>query len=151
MADDRPGTPAVDARAQPESEPRASPASDRRAILIVERDRAEVERIASILGEAGHVVLKATSGRAALRLVVDSTSGPALLICAIEMPEMSGIELAARLTALRPSVRVVLMATDPQSVERAHDRLTLVHGVLLKPFTPDALREAAAAALTADL
>jgi two-component system response regulator DesR len=75
---------------------------------------------------------------------------PGLLICSIDMPEMSGIELAARVTAARPRVRVLLLAVDPGSVERARERSPLVRGVLLKPFTTDELCAAAAVALAGD-
>ncbi len=60
---------------------------------------------------------------------------------------MSGIELAARLTAARPGVRVILMSADPQVAERARAHVAQVQVVLLKPFTDQELQAAAAVAL----
>jgi len=155
MSEDRPGTPAAETLAHEATEgatrlPATHPPTTRRPLVIVDDDAPGVARIARILAEADQPVITATSGRSALRQVIESGAEPGLLICAIEMPEMSGIELAARLTAARPEVRVLLMSADPRSVERARERLTLVHGVLLKPFTPDELGVAVAAALAFD-
>jgi CheY-like chemotaxis protein len=63
------------------------------------------------------------------------------------MPGMTGIELAARLTAARPDVRVIFMTGDAESANRARDRAGFVDAVLLKPFTTAELREAVRAAI----
>jgi len=120
-------------------------------VVVVDDDPAIVARIARILAEAGYPTITATGGRSALRQVFGSSLAPMLLVCAIEMLEMSGIELAARLTAMRPGVRVLLISADPRSVERAREHLPLVHGVLLKPFSPAELAEAIASALAHEL
>lgn len=156
MSEDRPGTPAAETHAHEATEGGARlPATSlpairrpviRRPIVVVDDDPGSVARIARILAEADQSVITATSGRSALRQVFDSSEAPGLLICAIEMPEMSGIELAARLTAARPGVRVLLMSADPVSVERARGQVSLVHGVLLKPFSAEELRAAVASA-----
>jgi two-component system cell cycle response regulator CpdR len=147
MTDDRPGVPALDGSAPSRgpTAPRAPAGAS--PVVVADDDRANVARIARILGEAGHPVFLATGGRSALRQVLASSVSPALLVCAIEMHEMSGIELAARVSAARPGVRVLLLSADPRSVELARDRTTLVHGVLLKPFTTDELWAAIRAAL----
>jgi CheY-like chemotaxis protein len=60
----------------------------------------------------------------------------------IDMPGMTGIELAARLTAERPAVRVIFMTGDTASAQRARDRAAaFIAAVLLKPFTTAELRE----------
>jgi len=155
MAADRPGTPATETHAHsttvggPTLHATGLPAS-RRPIVVVDDDPASVARIGRILVEAGHPTITATGGRSALHQVFGSSLEPVLLICAIEMSEMSGIELAARLTAARPGVRVLLISADPRSVERAREHLPEVDGALLKPFSSDELREAVAAALAHD-
>ena len=50
------------------------------------------------------------------------------------MPGMSGVELAARLRALCPGLRVVMMTGDPSSAEIARAHETIVDTVLLKPL-----------------
>jgi len=155
MSEDRPGTPATETRAHPTTEGGPTlhatglPAS-RRPIVVVDDDPASAARIGRILVEAGHPTITATGGRSALHQVFGSSVEPVLLICAIEMSEMSGIELAARLTAARPGVRVLLISADPRSVERARAHLPEVDGALLKPFSSDELRGAVTAALAYD-
>jgi len=156
MSEDRPGTPETETHAHATTvdgprPPSTSVPAIRRPIVVVDEDPANVARIARILAGAGHPTITATGGRSALRQVFGSSLVPILLICAIEMSEMPGIELAARLTVTRPGVRVLLMSADPRSVERARERLPLVHGVLLKPFSPHELGEAVAAALAREL
>jgi CheY-like chemotaxis protein len=56
-------------------------------------------------------------------------------LTAIELPAMTGIELSARVRALRPSTQVVMMTADRASAEAARDRPDLVGWVLLKPIT----------------
>ena len=160
MAEDRPGRPATETHGHAMTEGDTSlPATAleamklpavRRPIVVVDDDPGSVTRIARILAEAGRPTITASGGRSALRQVFGTSLEPILLICAIEMSEMPGIELAARFTAARPGVRVLLMSADPRSVERAQEHLPLVHGVLLKPFSPDELRDAVAAALAHD-
>ena len=50
------------------------------------------------------------------------------------MPGMSGVELAARLRALCPGLRVVMMTGDPSSAEIARAHESIVDTVLLKPM-----------------
>jgi CheY-like chemotaxis protein len=114
---------------------------------VVDGDRPECSRASRILGDAGFEVISAGDGRAALRQVFAISETPSLLLCAVELPGMSGIELAARLCAARPGVPVILTSPDPATVERARQHTPLVRAVLLKPYTTDALRAATAEAL----
>jgi CheY-like chemotaxis protein len=116
-------------------------------VVVVDGDRPECSRTCRILGDAGFEVIGAADGRAALRQVFATSETPCLLVCAIELPGMSGIELAARLCAARPGVPVILTSPDPATVERARQHTPLVRAVLLKPYTTDALCAAAAEAL----
>lgn len=146
MPDDRPGTPAAE-RVSPTAEGGLVMPATLGTVVVVDEDRREVQRISRILGEAGHPVIAATDGRAALREVFGSNVEPGLLICGIEMSAMSGIELAARLSLARPGLRVLLLSPDPDAVERARTHQAMVHGVLRQPFSREDLRTAVAAAL----
>ena len=118
-----------------------------RAILVVADDAGVRESVASALVGRGHDVITATSGREALRAVYTTSATPALLVSDIDLPAMSGIELAARVSAERPGIRVVLMTARPDSADLARGRPSLVAGVLLKPFSLDDLLDAVDAAL----
>jgi CheY-like chemotaxis protein len=95
----------------------------------------------------GYEVTVASGGREALRAMYAESASPALLVTDIDMPGMTGIELAARLTAERPAVRVILMTGDVASAERARGREAFVAAVLLKPFSAAELRDAVRATI----
>lgn len=147
MSDDRPGTPANGPRTQPSPEAGIASRPPRGPVVVVDGDRAECSRACRVLGDAGFEVISAGDGRAALRQVFATSETPSLLLCAIELPGMSGIELAARLSAARPGVRVILTSADAAAVERARQHTPLVRAVLLKPYTTEALRAATVEAL----
>lgn len=128
--------------------PEPETGSGQRRVLVVDDEPAVRGFVAAALRASGYEVVEAADGREAMRAIYAGSTTPAVLITDIEMPVMGGIELAARLTAERPRMRVVLMTGRPDSVAPALDR-AIVTGVLLKPFTADALRAAVTRALSA--
>jgi CheY-like chemotaxis protein len=106
---------------------------------VVDDDPAVLEFVERVLRRAGAEVIAVGSGGAALRAIADGVSNPTTLLTAIELPAMTGIELSARVTALRPGIQVVMMTADPASAEAARERPDLVAQVLLKPVTADDL------------
>lgn len=121
---------------------RPSPSADGFRILVVDDDPSVRRFVTRVLRRAGAEVTEAGDGREALRAIADGRTKPALLITDIEMPSMSGIELAARATSLRPGLRVVLMTGSPASAETARQHASQVESVLLKPIGPAELLEA---------
>lgn len=103
------------------------------AVLVVDDEPVVRAFVARILTLAGMEVAVAASGREALRLVADGRLRPAVVVTDIEMPEMTGIELAARLLALRPAIRIVMMTGDPERAAAARGHPSIVDEVLLKP------------------
>jgi len=55
------------------------------------------------------------------------------------MPGMNGRELARRLAAVRPQLRVLFMSGYTQNVIAHHNVIDAGLVLLQKPFTPDAL------------
>ncbi len=113
-----------------------------RPILVVDDEPSVRAFVRDALQGAGYEVVVAADGAAALRAVYGESRAPALLLTDVEMPGMSGIELAARLGADRPGLPVVLMTGNTASARAARDREGLIEGVLLKPFTVAELFEA---------
>jgi len=76
------------------------------------------------------VIARATNGRDALRAV--EQMGPDVLVTDIEMPQMTGLEVAAALKISRPAVRTVILTTfaRPGYLRRALD--SGARGYLLK-------------------
>ncbi|OGK89213.1 MAG: hypothetical protein A2X52_09215 [Candidatus Rokubacteria bacterium GWC2_70_16] len=116
-----------------------SAAGGSETILLVE-DEAEVRQIAhEILTALGYRVLEA--GRPAEAVgVLAAHPGPIhLLLTDVVMPEMSGPQLAARLTVERPGLRVLFVSG--YTADALGPRGALAPGVALlqKPFTAEAL------------
>jgi CheY-like chemotaxis protein len=113
-------------------EARPAPA---RSVLVVDDDPAVVAVVARILRRDGAVVTAASGGRDALRAIADGRVRPTILLTDIDMPQMTGIELAARVAALRPGIRIVMMTGDPERAEAARRHRAEVGSVLLKPVS----------------
>lgn len=115
---------------------------DAATVLVVDDDSVVRTHAARILTRAGLAVAVADGGRAAFRLVAEGRIRPTVVVTDIEMPEMSGVELAARLLAVRPTVRIVMMTSDPDRAASARNHPSIVDVVLLKPIDARALVEA---------
>ena len=113
-----------------------------RSVLVVDDDPSVRDFVVLALRRHDCEVRAAAGGREALRAVADGSFRPATLLTDIDMPDMTGIELAARLTALRPGLRIVMMTGDQLSAAAARARPDLVADVLLKPMTVAELLEA---------
>jgi two-component system cell cycle sensor histidine kinase/response regulator CckA len=107
-------------------------------ILLVEDQAAIRQAVREVLSEAGHRVLAADNGRAALQLVENNDHGIDLLITDVVMPEMSGPELAAQLSRSRPGLTTLYFSgyTDHVLLHWAIEQGT---AFLQKPFLPESL------------
>ena len=114
-------------------EPGSGDAGAGPVVLVVDDEPVIRAFVARVLTLAGMDVAVAANGREALRLVADGRVRPAVVVTDIEMPGMTGIELAARLLALRPALRIVMMTGDPARADAARGHPSIVDEVLLKP------------------
>jgi CheY-like chemotaxis protein len=113
-------------------------------ILVVEDEPALLEVTRRILDENGYEVLAATGGAEALRLADEHPGEIDVLLTDVVMPEMLGKEVAERLTAARPGVRVLFMSGYAQPV------IELTGEIIDKPFTEAALLARLRALLTSE-
>jgi CheY-like chemotaxis protein len=113
-----------------------------RVVLVVDGEPAERSWLAGVLLAAGIGVVVIGDGRAAARIVADGRVRPDVLLTEMALPGMTGVELAARLTAIRPGLRVVMMTADPVRAATAREHGGLVSAVLLKPIPVADLLEA---------
>jgi hypothetical protein len=104
--------------------------------LLVVEDADDLREITElILRKNGYLVLTAATGPAALDLLSQHPGKIDLLLTDVVMPHMQGPELARRVTALHPEIRVLYMSGYPQPM--LGDGGILEEGILLveKPFT----------------
>jgi CheY-like chemotaxis protein len=114
--------------------PGASDAPGTLTVLVVDDEQAIRDWVGRALARAGIDVVVAADGREALRMVADGVVRPNVLLTDLEMPRMGGVELAARMDALRPGIRIVMMTGDPVRAAEARERSEIVAAVLDKPF-----------------
>ena len=108
-------------------------------ILLVDDDDGVRAVTRAILLKNGYAVLDACSGAQALQQAEEYPGVIHLLLSDVVMPEMSGPELAKRLTKARPETKVLCMSgyTDDSIVR--HGVLDARIEFLQKPITPTAL------------
>ncbi len=132
--------PRVDATPEPKAEPTPSRLGPRghETVLLVE-DQAPLR---NILREAlqllGYRVLVAADGEAAIATARRLHSRPDLLVTDVVMPRLDGCELARRLTAERPGLRVLYLSGH--GLDSATRRGMVEGSTLLeKPFSTETL------------
>ena len=120
--------------------PRVAPGGPLETVLVVEDEDAVRLLAVESLRRGGYVVINAASGEEALR-VADAFEGTIhLLLSDVVMPGMKGPELAARLRAARPSIRVILMSGYAADVVTPDDLKAAM--LLSKPFSSGVLAKA---------
>ncbi len=108
-------------------------------ILLVEDDEIMRSLTRQMLKEQGYTVVEASHGKAALEWMQANHGQPIdLLLTDVVMPAMSGPELAERLSALHPKLKIIYMSGYTGELMEASERLK--RGILIeKPFTRTAL------------
>jgi DNA-binding NtrC family response regulator len=112
--------------------PRPSPLS----ILVVDDEPIVVQSLGDWFRQDGHRVDTAQSSAEALRLAAEKDYDLAFLD--IKMPGVDGLELQARLAAVKPDMTVIIM-TAYASVETAVALKAGAYDYIAKPFDPDEL------------
>ncbi len=136
--------PRVDEPSEPASAATAAakPGKGGETVLLVEDSGTVRSYILDMLRMDGYAVLEASSGEEALR-VAEERRGPVdLLVTDMVMPGIDGIELAGRLRALRPGLKVLFISGCADDFARNHIPQDSTTRFLGKPFkTGDLLRK----------
>jgi len=111
-------------------------------ILVVDNEPLVTESIRWILVHDGHVVEVTSNPEQVLSLFEKGKFD--LIIADYEMPKLKGDELAARIHALDPEQRILLITAHTEQLLAANAPLKGVDMVLGKPFDIEALRSAVA-------
>jgi len=128
----------VDAKAlSPQPPPSARPLGGAESILVVEADAQVRELFSGVLRRSGYRVTDVSSPEAALASTgrVDAN----LLVTDVILPQMSGRQLADRLSAERAGLRVLYVSGYGEETLGPHGVLDPGMDLLRKPATPEML------------
>lgn len=107
-------------------------------ILVIDDERVVLDTVRDGLNAHGYQVLTAEGGDEALRIAQSHQGAIGLALIDVVMPGMSGPEVAQRLHATRPDLKILFMSGFSTEV-------VVVHGldggdpILVKPFSLDTL------------
>jgi CheY-like chemotaxis protein len=109
-------------------------------VLLVEDDPLVRSMVASVLLDQGYTVLQASNGDEALRLSQEQGRRRIdLLLSDIVMPQMGGVELANRISQLRPQTKIILTSGYSEEPIFRNGSLDSKIEFIQKPFIPAAL------------
>jgi PAS domain S-box-containing protein len=113
--------------------PKIAPRTE--TILLVEDDEALRNLVVRSLKGHGYSVLPAANGTEALVVVGDFGGKVDLLLTDVAMPGMSGPQVADRILALNPEIKVLYMSGYPEFAAKHEDLLKQGRQFLNKPLT----------------
>ncbi|TAJ10171.1 MAG: response regulator [Nitrospirae bacterium] len=108
-------------------------------LLVVEDDDSVRTFTCQVLRGQGYRVLEAKDGHHALLLCEQHKDPIHLVVTDVVMPDMSGREVADRLTPCRPETKVLYLSGYTDDTIVHHGVLDPAIAFLHKPFTPDVL------------
>jgi two-component system cell cycle sensor histidine kinase/response regulator CckA len=115
-------------------------------VILVAEDEAVVRNLVRLmLSKEGYAVLTANDGQEALEICEAFKDPIQLLLTDINMPRMSGIELAHRVRKQRPEIKIMIMSGETAATilrDNAPDAF------LRKPFVPPTLLKCVQRVLT---
>lgn len=118
--------------------PSLTPVARAHTILVVDDDQSVLDAVVRALGNAGYRVLGALGGEQALRLF-ERAEAIQLLLTDIVMPGSDGRELAVRVRAMHPEVRVLFMTGYTDNEIGQHASPDDSSHWIDKPFTAEQL------------
>jgi len=108
-------------------------------VLVVEDEGQLRSLVRRALADLGYTVLVAANGLEALDVAAEHQGPIHLLVTDVVMPHLSGRELAVRLAASRPDMRVLFISGYTEEAIARHGVLAPGTVFLQKPVTPDRL------------
>lgn len=103
------------------------------AVLLVDDDPSILELVGYTLKTRGYRVIAAADAREALEAAATYKGPILLLLTDIAMPEVSGLELASRVSLQRPETKIIYITAYGDAFYSGK------HPVITKPFTTEQL------------
>jgi PAS domain S-box-containing protein len=108
-------------------------------ILLVEDEPAVCALTERILSAHGYQVIPTLEATSALRICGEAQRSVHLLLTDVVMPQLSGIELAKQVRAVRPEIRTLYMSGYTGDIVSQHGVIEEEAVMLEKPFEPSEL------------
>ena len=108
-------------------------------VLVVEDEDIVRELVCEVLEDQGYNVICARDGIEAMQVAGEFDGPIHLLVTDVIMPHMNGHELAGKLSALRPDMKVLYVSGYSDNDIGDHGVLDPRFELLQKPFTPQTL------------
>ena len=121
-----------------EAGPTTAPESEKggcETVLLVEDEDSVRELVKVTLSSRGYNVIEAENGEAGLRLASESKDQIDILVTDVMMPGIGGRELAKRLLAVRPGIKVLYLSGYTEDAVVTQGTLGPGTAFLQKPFT----------------
>jgi CheY-like chemotaxis protein len=133
--------PLVDEQVSPAADgpPARPPAAGRETVLLIEDEASLRDLLVETLEGAGYAVLVAPGGEDALRMVQEHPGVIHLVVTDVMMPGLTGRQVAERIRAARPEVRVLFVSGYVGDALARHGVSEPEARLLSKPFTAEAL------------
>ncbi len=122
------------AHEQPSAQPR------KETILLVEDEEPLRELIHRLVASMGCTVIDALTGEDALNIAREDANIDVLLTDVV-MPKMDGFELASKVSAIRPEIKVLYMSGYSDELISRHSQNGVPPAFIQKPFKPSELRK----------
>jgi two-component system chemotaxis response regulator CheY len=109
-------------------------------VLVVDDSSTMRELVSGFLQKNGFEVIVAIDGRDGLDKV-KTTDSLKLILCDINMPNMDGLTMAAKVRTelLNSSVKIIMLTTEDNAALRDQGRTVGVNGWIVKPFRGEAV------------
>ena len=120
-------------------EPAGTAIAEHRTVLLVDDEQALRKLTAKMLLSMRFTVLEAQNAFHAMEIARQSETVIDVILTDIMMPDMSGIDLAERMSTLRPETKVLFMSGYADGEIARHREVKSGMAILRKPFTQDEL------------
>jgi DNA-binding response OmpR family regulator len=108
-------------------------------VLLVEDDEDTRFALTRILVREGYLVLTAATGHDAIGMLWDVSEPIDVVLLDVGLPDVSGVDLCARLRELRPTMSVVVLTGEAEPAEATRLLELGVRRYFRKPIEPDEL------------